>query len=221
MLFDLRGRRRRAVQVTYLMLALLMGGGLVLFGIGGDVSGGLFDAFGDRDGGGDSGNSQLEKRIERVEKRLQAAPGDADTLALLVRLNYQAGSAQLESGSTEVPDDARDDFAAADRFYQRYLGAVDGPIDATLAQYAFQMYSEILNKPAQAKDAFKRIAERENSTEAYLTLVQLAAQTGDTRTADLAGQKAIDLAPEDLRKQVKKQVEQLKKAAPPEQGAGG
>ena len=28
MLFDLRGRRRRAVQGTYLMLALLMGGGL-------------------------------------------------------------------------------------------------------------------------------------------------------------------------------------------------
>ena len=45
MLFDLRGRRRRAVQGTYLMLALLMGGGLVLFGIGGSVSGGLLDAF--------------------------------------------------------------------------------------------------------------------------------------------------------------------------------
>jgi hypothetical protein len=37
MLFDLRGRRRRVVQVTYLMLALLLGGGLVLFGIGGSV----------------------------------------------------------------------------------------------------------------------------------------------------------------------------------------
>ena len=34
MLFDLRGRRRRAVQGTYLMLAVLMGGGLVLFGVG-------------------------------------------------------------------------------------------------------------------------------------------------------------------------------------------
>ena len=45
MLFDLRGRRRRLVQATYLSLAVLMGGGLVLFGIGGDVSGGLFNAF--------------------------------------------------------------------------------------------------------------------------------------------------------------------------------
>ena len=36
MLFDLRGRgRRRTVKIVYLALALLMGGGLVLFGIGG------------------------------------------------------------------------------------------------------------------------------------------------------------------------------------------
>ena len=56
MLFDLRGRRRRAVQVTYLMLALLMGGGLVLFGIGGSVSGGLIDAF-KGTGGGSSGDN--------------------------------------------------------------------------------------------------------------------------------------------------------------------
>ena len=46
MLFDLRGRgRRRTVQVIYLSLAILMGGGLVLFGIGSSSSGGLFDAF--------------------------------------------------------------------------------------------------------------------------------------------------------------------------------
>ncbi len=46
MLFDLRGSgRRRTVKIVYITLAFLMGGGLVLFGIGGDVSGGLFDAF--------------------------------------------------------------------------------------------------------------------------------------------------------------------------------
>ena len=46
MLFDLRGRgRRRTVQSIYLGLAILMGGGLVLFGIGGTSSGGLLDAI--------------------------------------------------------------------------------------------------------------------------------------------------------------------------------
>ena len=47
MLFDLRGRgRRRTIQVIYASLALLMGGGLIFFGIGGATSGGLFDALG-------------------------------------------------------------------------------------------------------------------------------------------------------------------------------
>ena len=64
MLFDLRGRgRRRTVQVIYLSLALLMGGGLVLFGIGGGTNGGLFDAI---SGNGGSGTS--------ADTRLQAAP---------------------------------------------------------------------------------------------------------------------------------------------------
>ena len=53
MLFDLRGRgRRRTVKTIYVGLALLMGGGLVLFGIGGHTSGGLFDAFSGGGGGG-------------------------------------------------------------------------------------------------------------------------------------------------------------------------
>ena len=46
MLFDLQGKRRRVVQGTYLVLAILLGGGLVLFGVGsGNISGGLFDAI--------------------------------------------------------------------------------------------------------------------------------------------------------------------------------
>jgi len=55
MLFDLRGAgRRRTVKVVYITLAFLMGGGLVLFVIGGDVSGGLVDAITER-GTGDDG----------------------------------------------------------------------------------------------------------------------------------------------------------------------
>ena len=69
MLFDLRGRgRRTTVQVIYLTLALLMGGGLVLFGIGGDVSGGLVDAFRE-----DSG-SRRRAGTEDFEKPRRAKP---------------------------------------------------------------------------------------------------------------------------------------------------
>jgi hypothetical protein len=46
MLFDLQSPgRRTAVKVIYTALAVVMRGGLVLFGVGGNPSGGLLDAF--------------------------------------------------------------------------------------------------------------------------------------------------------------------------------
>jgi hypothetical protein len=57
------------------------------------------------------------------------------------------------------------------------------------------------------------LAADANDTQTYLSLVQYATIAGDRRTADLAGQKAVDLAPKKLRKDVEKQVEQFKKAA--------
>ena len=64
MLFDLRGSgRRRTVKIVYITLAFLMGGGLVLFGIGGGggISGGLVDAITERSGGGDTGADRFSK----------------------------------------------------------------------------------------------------------------------------------------------------------------
>jgi len=66
MLFDLRGSgRRRVIKVVYLTLALLLGGGLVLFGIGGDVSGGLVDAI--TQGPDDTGTERFEEREAPAE----------------------------------------------------------------------------------------------------------------------------------------------------------
>ena len=86
MLFDLRGRRRRVVQAVYLMLAVLLGGGLVLFGIGGDVSGGLVDAF--KGGGGSSVDSALQDKVNKEEERLAKNPQNAAVLQLLIRDYY-------------------------------------------------------------------------------------------------------------------------------------
>ena len=119
MLFDLRGRRRRAVQATYLTLAVLMGGGLVLFGIGGDVSGGLFDAFSDRSGG--SASDQLEDRIDRFEERLDANPRNEAALKALVRDYHALATAQLPTGAVEYPEEARDELRQADQYWQRIL----------------------------------------------------------------------------------------------------
>jgi hypothetical protein len=213
MLFDLRGRRRRVVQVVYLMLALLLGGGLVLFGIGGDVSGGLVDAF-KGGGGGQSTDSALEDRVDRQEERLRANPGDEQVLQNLVRDYYSLAVSQRESGAAGFPEDARDDLRQAGSYWQRYEEAADEP-NADTARYALQVYDEgALNRPKEAQKAAAIIAREANDTVSYLILVQIAVRAGDTRTADLAGQKAIELAPKAQKKAVKQQVETLK--TPPE-----
>jgi hypothetical protein len=221
MLFDLRGRRRRVVQATYLMLALLLGGGLVLFGIGGDVSGGLADIF--KDGGnGDDGNSQLEQRIDRQQERLKASPENAAVLAELVRLNYQVASSQIAQGGSAFPAAAKDELRRTGAYWERYVDATDGEPSPSLARLALQAYApEGLNQPDKAKEAVRIIAADANDTQTYLLLVQYATTASDTRLADLAGQKAVDLAPKNLRKQVEKQVEQLKKPPASQQTPDG
>ena len=214
MLFDLRGRRRRAVQVTYVTLALLMGGGLVLFGIGGDVSGGLIDALGGGNSGSSDGNSQLQERIDRQEQRLKASPQNAALLAELVRLNYQSAASEIQSGTQTVPESGQEDLRKAGAYWDRYLKAVEGDPDPALARTALVIFDRTgLGQPDKAKEAVRILAADANDTQTYLLLVQYATAAGDTRTADLAGQKAEDLAPKKLRDEVKKQVTQIKKAA--------
>jgi hypothetical protein len=218
MLFDLRGRRRRAVQVTYATLAVLMGGGLVLFGIGGDVSGGLFDAFSDRSGSGGSGNDAIEERVERLEKRVAANPGDTAALQELVRDYYGLATTQQESGATAFPDEAKDELRKASSAWQRYVAAVEGDPSAATATFALRVYDPTaLNQPKEAQKAAAIIAEAENDSSSYLQLVGYASLAGDTRTADLATQKAVDLAPKDQKKEVEQQAEQLKRTSQQQQ----
>jgi hypothetical protein len=219
MLFDLRGRRRRVVQATYLLLAVLLGGGLVLFGIGGDVSGGLFDAFSDRGGGGGNGNDALEERVDRLERRAAANPGNTAALQELVRDYYGLATIQQESGATEFPDEAKDELRRAASAWQRYVAAEEGEPNPTTATYALRVYDvPALNQPKEAQKAAAIVAEAENDSSSYLQLVGYASLAGDKRTADLATQKAVDLAPKDQRKEVKQQAEQFKQSAQQQPG---
>jgi hypothetical protein len=212
MLFDLRGHRRRAVQATYLVLAVLMGGGLVLFGIGGS-SGGIFDAISGNGGGGGNVNAQLEKRIDAQKKRLAASPTNAAILAGLVRLNYQAAVSQLPSGSSTIPEEGKDELRNAATYYERYVDAKKGDPSESVARLALNIYDTGgLNEPDKAKDAVRVIAAASNDWQTYLLLVQKATAAGDKRTAQLAAQKAVDLAPKAQQKQVEqaaKQYQQL------------
>lgn len=215
MLFDLQGKRRRLIQATYLTLAVLMAGGLVFFGIGSDVQGGLADIF--SDGGSSDSNPAIEQQLEDAEERLAADPEDPEALADVARTNYQL--------ATDVDDEARTVGAifaadatprletAADA-WSRYLELDPRQPDESLAFLMVQVYGEQgLSQPEEAAAAAQIVAEERQDPQAYLVWTQYAALADNEREAELAGRRAVELAPEAQQRQVERQVDALIEAA--------
>ena len=216
MLFDLRARgRRRTIQVIYLFLAILMGGGLIFFGIGGNTSGGLFDAF--KDNNGTSGDSALEKKVETAEKRVQANRTDPALWAALTRAQYQvAGLGEnYDQNTGTFTNKGKNALRKVERSWDQYM-ALDPPKpNPDLASLMVQAFSPTgLNRPAKAVTAQEIVIDsRPPSTGLYSTLAILAYTANQSRKGDLAAAKAVDLAPKDQRQTVKEQLKQAKQQA--------
>jgi hypothetical protein len=229
MLFDLKGKRRRVVQGVYLGLAILMGGGLVLFGIGSDVSGGLGDLFTGGGGGENQAEETAQKRVDAAEKKLTTDPENEAALAQLVRSHYQLATAQASSETSEFGAKAVPELEATTDAWERYVDATD-KVDPSLGRFAIQAYEGLATLEEEPQDknehwagaagAAEEIATADQDAQNYLLLVQYASLAGQTRKADLAGKKAIELAPKGQKKQAKDAVEQAKSQAA-QQATGG
>jgi hypothetical protein len=229
MLFDLKGKRRRTVQGVYLTLAVLMGAGLVLFGIGSSVNGGLFDAFKGGSGSSDQATKTVQKRIDAANRTLQTQPGNVPALAELVKSHYDLASAKADPQTSEFTKDALKDLLATDSAWQRYLKAAKKP-DPSLARRALQAedgLGRLTKDPqtakqywAQAAGAAEILTTAQPTANNYIALVQYATLAGQTRKADLAGKKAIAVAPKGQKQQAKAAVAQAK-ATPSGQAQSG
>ena len=212
MLFDLQGKRRRLVQVTYLTLAILMGGGLVLFGIGSDAQGGLLNGCSEETTG-DAG-SEAQQRIDAAAERLAANPRDEAALADVVRGNYQLANDLADPSTGTYSPEGVAKLQAASDAWQRYLELDPKPPDDSLAGLMVQAYGlGALNDPEKGADAAAIVAEARPTPQNYLALAQFATLAGETRQADLAGERAVELAPKAQRKAVEDELEALDRAA--------
>jgi hypothetical protein len=215
MLFDLRGAgRRRTVKVVYITLAFLMGGGLVLFGIGGDVSGGLVDAITERGGGGDDGSDRFRKQETAALKRTQVNPKDAPAWAALARVRFQlAGQGEnfdVEKGTFTTAGRAK--LQGAEQAWDRYLALNPKKPDDRVASLMVQAFGA-LNKPAKAAEAQEVITDARPTASTFTQLAIFAYQAGQTRKGDLAKDKAIELTDPDMRQALKGQLESAKASA--------
>jgi hypothetical protein len=216
MLFDLRGRgRRRAVQAIYLGLALLMGGGLVLFGVGGATSGGLLDAF-KSDSGSQSVSDTFQKRINAAQTGVKVRPADPKAWAELTRVRFQqAGTGDgFDQNNGVFTDKGKDELRGAENAWNKYLTLTQKP-DDTVASLMVQAFGQAgLNEPDKAVNAMEIYMDGVTATgPLYVQLASLAYQAGQTRKAELASQKAIAMTPKDDREQIKAQLDAARQAA--------
>lgn len=211
MLFDLRGKgRRRTVRVIYASLAILMGGGLVLFGIGGDVSGGLFNAF---DNQSQSANDLVAGRLKKAEEAVRARPQDAAAWAELTRLRFQTINGNEISQTGEYVGAGATKAQSALDAWQRYV-KLDKTPDVNLAGIVRQLYGG-LGQLEKSVGVQELIVEQTKPPDAqsYKQLAFLAYAAGQTRKGDLSGKKALELATKEERPTLKSQLDQAKKAA--------
>jgi hypothetical protein len=213
MLFDLRSRgRRRTVQGVYLMLALVLGGGLILFGVGaGNGFGGLLNAFSSNNGNGSSkpAVSQAEKAALH---QTQLQPTNAAAWANLVQARYEAAGQDTNPSTSSYTSAGVTKLRQAGQAWQQYLKLTKTP-DWTLAELVAHAY-EAVGDAKNATTAWQ-IVTKANPT-AYTYFEYLAADAWSakqTDLGDLASQKAVSLAPKTQQAQVKQTLAQLKARA--------
>jgi hypothetical protein len=218
MLFDLRGRgRRRTVQAIYLGLALLIGGGLVGFGMGSSTSGGIVDAVLGDGSSGDSATKTLDKRVARALASAHKTPRDPKVWAELARLRYQrAGIDGLAADELTYTAEGKQKLALAAQAWERHLALDPAQPDVRVARLMVQAYgTSAINEPAKAVRAMEIVtaAEKPPSSNLYAQLAQLAYAAHENRTGDLAAGRAIDLAPKADKKLLRTTLKGLKTAA--------
>jgi hypothetical protein len=215
MLFDLRGRhRRRAVKVIYIGLALLIGGGLVLFGVGaGTGGGGLLSAASENEG---SGGASFSNQIKKYEKTIKAQPTNVAAWEKLTaaELHEAGGEAYVSSATGQPTAKGKELFARAARSWESYLALNPPKPSVELAKLMLRVFgAEGLNQPAAAVQVLQLVvaAEPKNASY-YAALAEYAYKAKNTRVGDLASSKAVSLAPAAQRARVKTELEAVKKS---------
>jgi hypothetical protein len=213
MLFDLRSRgRRRTVQAVYLGLAIILGGGLVLFGVGaGNGLGGLLNAFTGK--GSSSGQSSAVSQQEKAAiKATQANPNNAQAWASLIQArwsNATSNSSDYNASTGQFTDQGKKELSNLGQNWQRYHSLSSQP-DPNVAILAARAYEYLGNYAASAAAWEIISAANPNQATAYECLAANAYAANQTRKGDLASAKALTLVPKAQQTLLKNKLSQAK-----------
>jgi hypothetical protein len=207
MLFDLRGRgRRRTVRVIYIGLALLMGSGLVLFGVGSFGGSGVLSNL----GSGESSNGvSFASEVKKYRKLTGEQPHNVAAWEGLTKALLHESSSFTQNGVTAK---GKELFAQASQAWLAYLALNPPSPNTATAQQMFTVYSEEgLNQPSQAVQVLQiLVAAKPTSASLWGQLAIYAYKAHNTRVGDLASKKAVALAPAGERKRVETELAEIR-----------
>lgn len=197
MLFDLRATgRRRAVKIVYVFLAFLIGGGLVLFGVGGSGFG-LLNA--DQKNGSAGGGVSYEDQAAKAEKQALDPKRSAKAEALwaaAAKARFQAASAGFNTQAGAYSDQGVAQLKLAGDDWQQYLKVNNGKPDLILTKLMAQAYgSGALSQPTEAVRAWQIVVANESTGPNYALLALSAYLADNSKVADAAARQAIALTP--------------------------
>jgi tetratricopeptide (TPR) repeat protein len=193
---------------VYLGLAILIGGGLVLFGVGtGSGNGGLLNAF---SGGSSNQNQQFSAAEKTALKRAKQNPSSPAAWAALETARYQnASSAGFNTATGTYTAAGKKELANATAAWQKYLTLTKTPQN-NLAIFAGNAYSALADY-SNAAAAWEFATQSDpTAVKSFECLAMTAYAAKQTRKGDLALAKALTLVPKLSRTTLKNEISAAK-----------
>lgn len=206
MLFDLQGSRKTAVKVIYLGLAVLMAGGLVLFGIGSNnAPGGLADVFGSSSSA-DTAKDNVEKYAEQVQKN----PKDAKALSQLIAARYTLAADPKNFNQDEgtFSTAGEDQLNLLKKNWATYLKLTDDKPNIGTANFAVSAFLGLQDAKG-ATEAQQIVTEKQPTAANYLALMLYASYAGNQLVASGAEARAREVASKDEIEEVEVQIKDI------------
>ena len=212
MLFDLRSRgRRRTIQVVYGFLAVLIGGGLVFFGVGGGAgSTGLLSQLANQGTGSATGIKVDESAVEEAQRAVKRDPSSVAAWDRYARAAFTLADTNYVTTETGFTPAGAKELAVLKRAWYQYLSLNPTKPDTALAaDVAFAFGDTGIREFPVAESGQEVVAENDNSADEYVQLAAYALLAHESDRAHLAEAKALALAPKSQRKTIESELAQV------------
>jgi hypothetical protein len=154
-------------------------------------------------GGSGSDTDPDAARLRTADQALEKDSGDPFAMADVIRAAAAGAGNRVDTGTGDYEPSARRFLDRAAAVWPRYLRATRNRPDSTVASLMVVVYANGLKRASDAARAAEFVALDRPSAASYLSLAELSARAGNRRKAELAAQKALELAEPEERTRVR------------------